>query len=585
MLPPDARSVLTDALRPPPGAALDRAVALTFTLDLGSALVVPLAFAAHAVREMNDPLTVMESVRRCADRVDIFCQAGQISVPSVGTDLHAFLEKMVHPVRRPRPGRLFHPKLWALRYRDEANETYLARLLVLSRNLTPDRSWDACLRLDGTVMNAPKAMNKPLGDLIRHTMSLAIDLPDVRRAALEELVEDLRRVEWELPEGVTGLAFHALGTPSPSHPNFSGSRHLAVAPFCNAEGLNLVAPGTKTVIVSRQEDLDRLPETSVDGYEVLVVNELAGLPSEEADPSHGILTGLHAKLYVVEQGWDARLFIGSANATDAAFGGNTELLVELSGRRKSLGVDTMVAPDAEFRRILEPYNRQPPVERDDDQRRLENLLRDAAARPLVATVETVGNTYELNITSDEVLPAIDGVRLTAELLTRRGEAVTVETGAKVSARFAGLAVVEITPFLVITVADGAGRTASTIVRCTLVHDPQGRLDEILARQVDTPEKFVRFLALLLGLGFDSTQPAGAEGAGGEGSWTGVAAPGVLELLMRGLVDQPKQLDDLARLVERLASTDRGRQLLPKGFAELWTVIDEVRRDVMTEVTT
>ena len=42
MLAPDNRGLLLDALRPPPGHSLDRAVATTFTLDLETALMVPL---------------------------------------------------------------------------------------------------------------------------------------------------------------------------------------------------------------------------------------------------------------------------------------------------------------------------------------------------------------------------------------------------------------------------------------------------------------------------------------------------------------------------------------------------------------
>src|SRR3954466_1465246 len=138
VLPPDARLVLTEALRPPPGAQLHRAVALTFTLDLDSALLVPLAFAGQALREAAEPLSVMRAVRRCADRVDIFFQAGQVRVPATASDLHAFLEPMVHAVRQPRPGRLFHPKLWAVRYVDADGAPTILRLLVLSRNLTAD---------------------------------------------------------------------------------------------------------------------------------------------------------------------------------------------------------------------------------------------------------------------------------------------------------------------------------------------------------------------------------------------------------------------------------------------------------------
>ncbi|MDQ3480248.1 MAG: phospholipase D family protein, partial [Actinomycetota bacterium] len=311
-----------------------------------------------------------------------------------------------------------------------------------------------------------------------------------------------------------------------------------------------------------------------------VVSEMAGLPSEHASASQGILTGLHAKLYVVEQGWNARLFIGSANATDAAFGGNTELLVELAGRRKAFGVDTMIGADAAFRTILEPYQRQPAVERDEDRWRLENYLRDVASIALTATVQPGDDDdYLLTVTGERDLLASEGMGLLAELLTRRGEAVKLSPGTAMSAQFGPLLITDVTPFVVLTAKDDGGRSLSAVVRASLVGDPSGRLDEILARQVDTPEKFLRFLALLLGLGSQAILPEGTGGADGEGSWTGVTSPGILELLMRGLVDQPKQLDDLARLVERLAATERGRQLLPTGFAQLWAVIDQVRREL------
>src|SRR6266511_2099160 len=103
MLAPDGRAILLDALRPPPGYGLGRAVATTFTLDLTAALVVPLAFATSQLGDSRDPIAVMEAVRSCAERVDVFCQAGNIVVPRQASDLVAFVEPMVHQVRRARP--------------------------------------------------------------------------------------------------------------------------------------------------------------------------------------------------------------------------------------------------------------------------------------------------------------------------------------------------------------------------------------------------------------------------------------------------------------------------------------------------
>jgi len=580
MLSPDARSVLSDALRPPPGSVLSRAVALTFTLDLESALVVPLAFAAAAVRESSDPLAVMEGVRRCADRVDVFCQAGNVRVPARYSDLLAFVEGMVHPVRPPRPGRLFHPKLWALRFWDEAEQVHTARLLVLSRNLTADRSWDVCLRLDGVLGTRPQASNRRLVDLIRRAVGLSVTAPGEQRlAGIEELVQDLRRVVWQPPAGVREVVFHALGVPGAPPPDFDGSRYLVVSPFCTQAGLEVTAVGERVTIVSRQEELDRLPVEVLDGRDVLVVSELAGLPADEADPGHSVLTGLHAKLYIVEKGHTARVLVGSANATDAAFGGNVELLVELIGGRTQFGVDSMVGAAAPFRAMLEPYDRQAPVAPDEDERRLEDFVRQLAAVPLTATVTGGPDRHVVRLDSQTPLPVAEQVRVTAELVTRRGEAARLDAGQPVHATFAGITVVEVTPFILITAQDRRGASVSTVVLARLIGDPAGRLDELLARQVDTPEKFLRFLALLLGL---TGQPfgglAGAPGEGDQHPWVVAGGPGILELLLRALVDRPDQLDDLGRLVERMRSTDRGRGLLPEGFLQLWQTVDAARRE-------
>ncbi len=78
MLEPDARAVLIDALRPPPGMALERAVGTSFSLDLEALLIAPVAFALFNIDlgepgQATDPISLLEAVRRHADKIDIFC--------------------------------------------------------------------------------------------------------------------------------------------------------------------------------------------------------------------------------------------------------------------------------------------------------------------------------------------------------------------------------------------------------------------------------------------------------------------------------------------------------------------------------
>ncbi len=105
MLEPQSRAALTEQLKPPIGFELSHAVGTTFTLDLATALAVPLSFASHRLSVQDDTLGVLDAIRRAADRVDVFAQAGEISM-GARSDLVAFLEPMVHPVALRRG--LFH---------------------------------------------------------------------------------------------------------------------------------------------------------------------------------------------------------------------------------------------------------------------------------------------------------------------------------------------------------------------------------------------------------------------------------------------------------------------------------------------
>ncbi len=118
MLQPEDRSILIDDLRPPAGYQLAGAVATTFTLDLTTAVIPTLAFSSIALATTTpDPVSALEAVRLAAEKVDVFCQAGSIAIPARASALLAFVEPMVHGVRRPKGG-LFHPKVWFVRYVD-----------------------------------------------------------------------------------------------------------------------------------------------------------------------------------------------------------------------------------------------------------------------------------------------------------------------------------------------------------------------------------------------------------------------------------------------------------------------------------
>ncbi len=585
MLEPNVRSILLDELRPPEGFRLDVAVATTFTLSLVAAVVPPLAFASAQLQGTSDPIAALEAIRSSADRMDIFCQVGQIGVPTNAPDLVAFLETMIHEVKAPRSGYLFHPKIWALRFIADDGETR-HRLVVLTRNLTNDHTWDVAVRLDGQMRGGPKAVNRPVAELIRTLPDLVVHtpLPAERRDRINALAEQFRRVEWEGPEDVRLEAFHVFGIPSiQTEPDFSGYKHLVISPFIKDDGLDMVTADKSSeniTVISRVHDLDQLSPEWAGSISSFQLTGSANLDDDEgkADPEQ--LTGLHAKVYVAERNRRAYIFIGSANATGPAFYGNVEILVEMSGGASKVGVDSILGKRDDkgaLRAMLDEYPAAGGVEesaRDIAQRELERVVRTIAEIGHVVTIGDGPAPYDLAVTTSGPVPLPAGYRASLRLLTVPGQAVQLEPPitAPLSGTFPNIPLADITPFLVWEVTSPASiPPRGTVVRAKLINEPTGRLDEILARQVDSPEKFFRFLTLLLGFGASGGVGDGtvATGDGAGDAFFRNGGPGVFEMVVRALADRPESIKDLDGLIQRMESSEQGRQIAGKQFLALW----------------
>jgi len=590
MLAPDTRTLLLDSLRPPIGYQLEHAVATSFTLDLSSALMVPLALTGFSLSGTPDVVAVMEALQSSAGKFDVFAQAGMIKTNSWPGDLTALLESSIHTVHRPQPGHLFHPKVWVLKFSRSGNALY--RCIVSSRNLTADRSWDVVLRLD-----SDPDITKRNGDndgLVRLVSSLGSmpgsRLKPDRHDRLNSLAEELKRVTWQMPEGADSVRFVALGVPGGVRKRdlgslFVGYRHLIISPFLTEGGLNVIlndSPKSEVMVVSRSDQLDQIEKAQLDPYETYTVNPMAGLEENDSGETEGsaLLGDLHAKVYVIESNRRSFVYVGSANVTDAAFGGNVELLCEVSGGTTRMGIGQMMGDGAPFRTILEPY--VSPSEVRIDQKveaihQLDSYLVDLAQCELTFEVKPVGPLYAGILTSDVSLPkgpSRGGISLTLSPMNQSGEHFSIEPGGLVHLELSPREVGDLTAFFTVkasAVIEGFQLERSTVLRAAMVNDPQDRFDNIMVRQLDSPDKFLRFLMLLLTLGGQST-PAGLDASlGGEGVFS-QSTEGLFELLLRAMAVQPESLDRLSLIIENLHKHGKAKDVLPQGWDEVWSVI-------------
>ena len=611
-LHPDKRDLYGASLRPPPGTVFDAGVATSFSLDFETALAIPVTLALFASESQDEllrsPLALLEGLERTADRLAIFCEAGRIKAqPGPQSRLCTLLEQMITEVVAPRGG-AFHPKLWLLRYRplDPGERTQL-RLLVLSRNLTRDRSWDLSLCLDGEVGRGRRAGNRPLVEFMQRLPSLAVTtLPAHVGPLVTDLADDLRHTDWTLPAPFQSVSFAVNGMKRGGWKPKPCSRLGIVSPFCDADTLEMLAglPDREPPrLVGRSEELIALPPGVLERFsEVSVMDEFAETEDGEGDDSDDEaarpLSGLHAKAFLQEIGWNTAITVGSGNATRPALltGRNVEVFVTLTGRRAKVGSVADILGPGGFGRVLRPFRPAEVPEGDAERRtaeeRVERARRELANAGLVLrctaerSAEGAEPLWQVTLEADSAL-RLDGLAAATVWPITRGEAHARDVLASIHRgepfEIATLPLVDVTRFLSFRLRDTTGKAEALFTLGLEIEGlPADRHRAVLRSVIDSREAFLRYLRLLLA---DLTDPLAAQLAAGSADrptgWSAAADDEpILEDMVRALSHGRDRLIAVRRLMERLESAPAESEtaVVPEDFVQLWnafrTVLDE-----------
>ncbi|MXZ71117.1 MAG: hypothetical protein F4Z04_06385 [Acidobacteria bacterium] len=634
MLGTRERTLLLESLRPPPGYRLRRAVGTSYTLDLIALLTAPLAFTFFDAHDddgvpVTDPVALLEALRRHAENVTLFCQAGAIAVPKPEQTLLAYLEGSVVEVQPPSEEGIFHPKLWVLAFEaDEAPAVY--RVLCLSRNLTFARSWDTCLSLEGPLMDRQLGYgrNRPLADLLKKLPELSTrPIRGELREDLERMASEIRRVDFRPPQPFTDFRIHHFGLwrrrgwPFPPAP-----QSLVISPYLVSSVVQKLRGGHGLdVLVSRPEAFQEIVRSS--GREALpktcyVLSPGADLDSREAQeegeadaPARPAtendeveLAGLHAKLFLFENGREAHLFTGSANATAAAFELNVEVLVELVGKKKDCGIVALLGAEDDprldtLRSLLQEYTPPGDADEEDDpkkelERRAERLARILGTARLMAKVRDADAEERWDLTLAGELPETpSGVTVTVWPATLSSEAAQEVEGPTVRQRdsdspgdriaiFNGLSFEALTGFFAFEVSVREGQHTVRqrfVATAELVGAPENRRERLLRSLLKDRRRVLRLLLLILmDDGADVSafvEEARQDGSAAEGSFGGWREAALLEALLRSLSRNPVRIDEAAQLIADLQKTEEGKELLPDGLDEIWEPVWQARRAV------
>ena len=594
MLQPANRLTLIDAMRPPAAFRLESAMAVTFTLDLRALLFAPAAMSLSKAAEIAsdghpyEPIELLHALRSHADKITVFNQAGEISLPS-SRHVFAFLERAVVPVEAPFGG-IVHPKVWVLRYEAEGKPAHSEhsrqrlRVLIASRNLTFDASWDTVVRLD-EASNSAAVKLEPVGELFEGLLDTAVSqVPAVHRDRVLSLTAALGTTPFALPAGIDDLRAHVLGlSHKPSPLPGTAERSLIISPFVSDDFFTRVHPAPVDELVSRMEALDLLGSEVLDKVEKVYTfdnGDTSDADAQQEDSSKNDpgrpLVGLHAKIFAFEDGNQARLFLGSANATGAAFTNNVELLVELVGPASVLGINQLcdgTQDEPGLRDLFNRYNEIGTASDTDENHSLDRARHAIARLPFAGNVEQIGSEWRTTYQTQQPVPNLDGTEIYCWPLASAGHRKRVAAGEPFLARFV-TSLEAISGFLAFELTDDEGARTRFVVPVLLDGVPDHRERFLLRALVGNAERFLRYLWALLDedwnqIGLcDSVEKVGDSGSA-EGSDSG-GLP-VMEKLLRAMRRDPGKLAELHPLVSDLADDDA----LPPGFFDLWMMIHDV----------
>lgn len=409
---------------------------------------------------------------------------------------------------------------------------------------------------------------------------------------MDALAKALQTARFELPAGIDHLTIHVLGLERESGPlPVDSQRSLIISPFLADNFFTQVHPTPVDILVSRQAALDGMSPGLRDSITSKYVFD-DGSPYEQEDAAASALSpadpgrpliGVHAKVFVFENEGEARMFVGSANATGAAFNNNVEILAELRGPVGELGIDRLLNSDGEdpgLRDLLHVYHPDPEAPPSDgpSDAILDRIRRQIASLPIRGTVEEGGEGsqgWAVTYRSEKPLPACEGVEIHCWPLTTPGNRRRMGAAERFEVRFES-SLEALSGFLAFELTHDSGEQTGFAVPAPLDGVPEHRSGALLKALIGSARRFLRYLVALL---YDDSDQLDLrevsrtlDRTASDGSGSNSFA--VLERVLRTMRSDPLKLVGLHPLIADLRADDA----LPPGFAELWDAIREATAD-------
>lgn len=575
--PAEDRLNYSNLLNPPLGYEVEFAIGTTYSLDLEALVGVPMALSLSEEMDstfIENPIFILEGLRRSADKFILFSEAGQIKVPQNANFIFSLLEGSIYEVAL-KNNKSFHPKVWIIKYANNEGEK-LYRLLVLSRNLTFDRSWDMAVALEGNRNNKKTLKNRPLSDFITFLLPYAKD--NKKKKAMKEIISELDYVHFNsLDKNFKNFDFCPIGINGygKNETDLFNTYHnmVIISPFLSRETVEelneLSLSNASKILVTRKTEIPKLDEELLKDFDVYALKDLIvdGEETISGDNEKNDINrrqDIHAKMYAKTKYNEHHIYIGSANCSNSAFYGNVEFMLKLKYQKYGFRITDLLIDlfgDDEKENPFEKIEIIPKFEEIeiDIKDQLQKAIKQLCRTKSKATVIDEEGNYSIKVEFHTISDDIDFT--IAPLLSNSFEKLRNLTIIE------NLRLIELGQFYKIC-AKKDGVELQRIIKIRTEGIPENRDSEVFKSIISDKQTFLKYVAFLLSDDFLLSAIEEMEQKKNKsGKWqlTALELPILYENMLKAASRSPEKLNDIENILKIIQDKD----IVPEEFNSLY----------------
>ena len=609
-------------LTPPSGFVLEKAIGTTYSLDLETlvAVAMPLGLLEETDSILaKNSISLLNAFEKVSDKIMVFCEAGQILVPKKQNPLNILVDKMVIPVTLPEIKKqkrypAFHPKTWMIQYKNSEGKRFY-KFIVLSRNLTFDRSWDISLVLNSSeevINDKTQPIIDFLAFLNQQIKRSVSDYPG-KRSMLKNFMEELKDVSFTLedkhfenftimPLGIGEKSYDMNSDPliwrgegkSVYSAQYTFHELVAFTPFLSASIINhwndnmrSVPTGTMRTLITRKAALAELKEEDVSNFKIFALKDtiVNGEDDISEEGENRREQDIHAKIYLRRKYSDTSLYIGSMNASDSAIGfvnktdysipSNVEMMVRLDTKNGYLNGESFLK---ELFCGEDEGNKENPFERvaledapkdtvGNEDKKLEKLIKDVCRIQFEAVISGGAGNYCLTINARGKIPT--GNIMISPLRIEK----SIPLSEKMT--FENLNLLDLCEFFTITVlGDDEADPLRRVIMIPIPGMPVERENAVVNSVVKDKKRFVEYVSFILGDDYVLSILEDKELS--ESNYFGndyERLPALYEKMLKVSAEDPERLSEVGHLLNII--TDE--EIVPEEFRRLYDMFKKTYR--------